>query len=1007
MRSRFRSPHQRLRRAYIAALIALALVSIAGHIALERFISRLASDATLINVAGRQRMLSQRIALLAHHYADERAAGHMPDPEAIRAALELWTQSHRALRDRDGTLGLCEPSSQELHRALLSLEPDLHAAAETAGALLALPEAQSDRANTLSDEITLHTERFLPQMHALVGGYELEASGAVRIAERAEFVFLIGHLVLLGLLAGLVFEPAAREIHRQHRALTDSHRHRDQLARIVELTTNSAVMTDPQGRITWVNSAFINLTGFTREEALGRTPGSFLQCAGTNPTTIKEIRAALAMRKPFRGEILNRAKDGREYWITLDIQPHHDENGALVGFIAIQSDITEQVSTRERLRSIFTATADGIVVLNAQGEIIDCNPAAERVFGLTADQILGRTPRDPRWEPVREDGTHFPPDEHPATRTLATGTPFRNFIHGIRASDGSRRWISVSTEPIRNADGSISAVVASVQDLTAAREQQRRLELIVRGAGLGTWDWNVATGAVDFNDRWFTMLGYAPGELPPNVSSWELLVHPDDKPNIMRVLTDHLEGRTPEYRCEHRLRRKDGTWAWVLDAGQVVERDVHGRALQATGVHVDISLTKRAEQELEKARSAAEAASAAKSEFLANMSHEIRTPMTAILGFTEVLANDAQLPRERQLEHIETIRRNGEHLLSIINDILDLSKIEAGKMTVEHTRTSPAQVVHEVLSLMQVKAAAKGLELSAALATPVPQLIESDPIRLRQILVNLVGNAVKFTETGAVRVEVRADPNDGCLSFEVVDSGIGMSDEARARLFQPFAQADTSTTRRFGGTGLGLRISQRLAQMLGGDIDVHSAPGRGSRFTLRIHADPAPGAPMLPPEDPLVSVCAERTNPSALAPAHSDRPLEGLRILLAEDGPDNQRLISFHLRKAGASVRIVSNGLEAVRALCANEDDAAPLVDPPPFDLLLSDMQMPEMDGYAAARLLRTRHSRLPIVALTAHAMSGDAQRCLDAGCDAYASKPIDRAELIRTCLEAVQRRAA
>jgi len=394
--------------------------------------------------------------------------------------------------------------------------------------------------------------------------------------------------------------------------------------------------------------------------------------------------------------------------------------------------------------------------------------------------------------------------------------------------------------------------------------------------------------------------------------------------------------------------------------------------------------------DLEQARIAAEAATKSKGEFLANMSHEIRTPMTAILGFTDVLLGEDGLDRAppERVQALETIQRNGQYLLSLLNDILDLSKIEAGKPDVERTTCSPIEVLAGVASLMRVRARAKNVPLTIEYLGAIPAQIQSDPIRLRQILINLVGNAFKFTETGGVRVAARLVGNpDGPprLQFDVVDTGIGMTPEQLTRLFQPFVQADSSTTRKSGGTGLGLTISKRLAELLGGDITVTSTWGKGSTFSVTVETGPLEGVAML---ENAAEVATQRKPPPKAAAV--DIELDG-RILLAEDGPDNQRLISFLLKKAGAEVTLAENGQVAVEnALAARNKKNA-------FDVILMDMQMPVMDGYTATARLREAGYDGPIVALTAHAMEGDEQKCRRAGCDGYATKPIDRAKLLGT----------
>jgi len=397
-------------------------------------------------------------------------------------------------------------------------------------------------------------------------------------------------------------------------------------------------------------------------------------------------------------------------------------------------------------------------------------------------------------------------------------------------------------------------------------------------------------------------------------------------------------------------------------------------------------------RELEEALEAVEASNRAKSSFLANMSHEIRTPMTAILGYADLLVDPGQTAEER-LDCVQTIRRNGKHLLAIINDILDLSKIEAGKMTVEKIECSPWRILEDVASLMNHRALEKGLSFSLRNLSPLPEIVRTDPTRLRQILMNLVGNAVKFTDQGQIRVEARViDPDaaDAALEFRVIDSGIGITPQQREKLFQAFQQADDSMSRRFGGTGLGLIISKRLATMLGGDLTVESEPGKGSTFVASVSVGSLAGVRMVASPDQ-----AER---SARHGSVAVPKAIGLRVLLAEDGPDNQRLISAILSRAGMEVTVAENGRVAMeRALAAWRSDDA-------YDAILMDMQMPELDGYSAASLLR--HEGYPglIIALTAHAMSGDREKCLEAGCDDYATKPVNRVALIQTIQEAVSR---
>jgi signal transduction histidine kinase len=400
-----------------------------------------------------------------------------------------------------------------------------------------------------------------------------------------------------------------------------------------------------------------------------------------------------------------------------------------------------------------------------------------------------------------------------------------------------------------------------------------------------------------------------------------------------------------------------------------------------------------AHKSLEQRSSTVEAANRAKSEFLANMSHEIRTPMTAILGFADLLLGNLHSPEN--LEAVVTIKRNSQHLLKIINDILDLSKIEAGKLEIDRVQCSPIQIINDIASLMRVRADAKGLSFSVESAGPIPETILSDPTRVRQILINLVGNAIKFTQNGGVRLITRLVPRPGeepLLRFEVVDTGIGMAAERVEKLFAPFTQADSSTSRKYGGTGLGLAISRTLAKMLGGDISVDSVEGKGSTFTVEVATGPLDQVRML---DFQAEAIAEQQH--ALRKTPESQIKLDCRVLLVEDGLDNQRLISHILRKAGATVAVAENGQKALEMALATYPGWGRRYDDPtePFHVVLMDMQMPIMDGYEATRRLRQEGYTGPVIALTAHALTRDVQQCLEAGCDAHMAKPIQRDKLL------------
>jgi signal transduction histidine kinase/ActR/RegA family two-component response regulator len=393
------------------------------------------------------------------------------------------------------------------------------------------------------------------------------------------------------------------------------------------------------------------------------------------------------------------------------------------------------------------------------------------------------------------------------------------------------------------------------------------------------------------------------------------------------------------------------------------------------------------EQRVAERTAAAEEANQAKSAFLANMSHEIRTPMTAILGFADVLLEDGepQAPTLDRKNSLHTIKRQGEHLLEILNGILDLSRIESGHVEIELVRVAPLEIIAEVAALMRVRALAKRLPVVTSFGGRIPGALLLDSVSVRQILINLVANAIKFTEAGQVELHTafHGAGAESRLEIEVRDTGIGITPEQRARLFRPFAQGNASVTRRYGGTGLGLAISQRLAHLLGGRVEVESEPGRGSIFRLVLPTELPPGTSWI--ENPALAIeREERREAAAAAPT----PQYACRVLLAEDGRDNRLLISHLLERLGASVCAVEDGQHAVdTALAAQGTDEE-------FDLVLMDMQMPVLDGYEATRALRRAGYAGAIVAITAHAMSRDRERCIEAGCTDFLTKPVERDRL-------------
>lgn len=507
-------------------------------------------------------------------------------------------------------------------------------------------------------------------------------------------------------------------------------------------------------------------------------------------------------------------------------------------------------------------------------------------------------------------------------------------------------------------------------------------------AGLGSWEWELQGDRFTLDAGGHAQLGLEAGEADGDRRSFEERVHPVDRALLRRAWRDHLAQLVPRYEAQYRVRGAQGEWAWVLERGRVVARDEMGHPTRMAGVQVRLD----SDQPGSSPR--------ARDLFVASLSHEIRTPLAAILGFGELLSSAGLAEGERE-RAVSTIQENGEHLMQLLNDLLDLSRIEAGRLEVEQVRCSPFDVVEQVCDLLAPRAAARQLMFESRVEGKLPETMLSDPTRLRQILLNLVGNAIRYTDVGSVRVESRLRGDDrgpARLEISVVDTGIGLDPGEIDALFEPFCglgprQGDAPTERRDGGTGLGLSISRQLARLLGGDIRVQSTRGEGSRFTLVLPVGDLSGVPLVDAVEATRAL--QRRRRARQEHARAERGLAG-RYLVAEDSLPNQMLLEQILLRSGARVELVGNGQEAVQAAqrALHEGD--------PFAAVVMDMHMPVMDGYLATETLRGQGYRGHILALTASARSSDRALCLAAGCDAFFAKPLDRAGLLEH-LQAVE----
>lgn len=648
----------------------------------------------------------------------------------------------------------------------------------------------------------------------------------------------------------------------EHRATSVQLR---KLSLAVEQSPTSIIIADLEGNIEYVNQAFLENTGYTRDEVIGKNP-RILQSGNTPPDRYRALWAELAQGRVWKGEFFNQRKDGRKFTEWATIAPIRQSDGKITHYVAVKEDITEKMSmaaeleahrlhleelvqqrtkdlieTEARATHILQSSADGLYGVDQHGVITFINRAACAMLGYRAEQAIGQIAHN-LFHHSRLDGSPYLLDDCPSQRAIALGKALRSDKEVYWHADGHSIPVMFAIHPIVQNEASAGAVVS----------------------------------------------------------------------------------------------------------------------------FVDISEQRAAMAAREQALLAAEHLAKVRSEFLANMSHEIRTPLNGVLGFAEIGYRNYQ-NSEKARNAFAKIQMSGNRLLGVINDILDFSKIEAGKLHIELASVNIPEVIQHAVELVHNAAVAKHLDLRVELSPNLPSSCISDSLRMGQVLLNVLSNAVKFTERGSVVLSVSQQSE--MLVFSVLDTGIGVSESQRVLLFNPFQQADASTTRRFGGTGLGLAICKRILEMMNGDISLQSEPGKGSHVIFRL--------PCIKPE-----VGGAMKTGLGKAAVLSDKPLAGITFLVAEDEVINQLVLEEHLIADGARVVMVSNGREAVERVAKDGCQA--------FDIVLMDIQMPEMDGYEAARQILEMAPDMPIIAQTAHAFGEERDRCLAAGMVGHLAKPID-----------------
>ncbi len=800
---------------------------------------------------------------------------------------------------------------------------------------------------------------------------------------------LLGDTVIAGLVVLMVAlrERLQWRTFRTQRALESAYDqkrdHEAQLRAVLASTIDPMITIDADGIVQLASDSVARVFGWTPRELVGQHVRVVIP---ERERTWCEAALDTARRqpgevRPWTGEGRGLRLDGSTFACEVTAWPLRRSGDGRAVFTGIVRDVSERRRTedalrltQERFRVVASVVTDALWDWDMRtGEVWYAENAGAK-FGYLVSEVGA----DVAWW---RDKIH--PDDR--ARVVATieatlrgdGARWREEFR-FRRADGSYVDIVDHGFVMRDARGKAERMIGAMLDVTernrayaALRESDARLKLCLDAARMGTWDVDLSTGKVTWSEGYELLFGLPPGGFDGRIATFVGLVHPDDRVELARTLARNVANGT-DHVAEFRIVWQDGSVRWRATFGRVF-RDAQDIPVRISGVGMDVTERRRAEEELRAARDQAVEATRLKSEFLANMSHEIRTPMNGVIGMTD-LALDTELSAE-QREYLNAARSSASDLLRILNDILDFSKIEAGKLELEAVPFPIRQRLGETLRPLDVRARQRGLTLAWAVAPHVPEILVGDPTRLRQVVVNLVGNAIKFTRHGEVVVRIGVETRDDAaltLHLSVRDTGIGIPADKLALIFEPFTQADGSTTREYGGTGLGLAIARELVERMGGALWVESTVGQGSTFhaTVRMgvqagtwHEERVRGE-----DDPLA------THPP-------------LRVLLAEDNPVNGQVAVRLLERQGHRVVAVGDGRQALSAL---EDEE--------FDVVLMDVQMPEMDGLAATEAIRTREAttgrHLPIVAVTAHAMKSDRERCLAAGVDAYVAKPIRAQEL-------------
>ncbi len=745
----------------------------------------------------------------------------------------------------------------------------------------------------------------------------------------------------------------------------------------------------PKGKFLFVNPALCKMLGFTEKEIL-RVPAASLY---ENPRDRRHFISKI-LRQGFvkDEEIKLKRHDGMPVWCAVSAVLVKDKKGKILWIDGIMEDITthkqveqELLESKELFRVVFDNSPVAITVIDKEEKIIAWNAFAEKMLEMTKEDLFNKSVR-----------TLYPPLEWKRIRSSKTRKKglLANMETKIIKKGGKILEVNLSVSILKNIDGKMTGAIGIMQDITSQklaeqklRESENKTRIILDHSAAAITLTDKDEKIVSWNKFTEQLLGMKSADLYMKPISF---LYP--KEEWKKIRAEDIRNLGSKHHFETKVIRKDGKIIDV-DLSVNVLKDDQGNIVGSVGIVHDITERKRTQEILLQAKIAAEEANRAKSMFLANMSHEVRTPMNAILGMID-LTLDTPLSDE-QMDNLKTAKDAAGNLLNLINDILDLSRVESGKIKLEAIEFNLRNVIHSVCKGLTVLSKNKNLELVWTVHSSVPEFLEGDPLRLRQIIINLVNNAIKFTHKGTIELSVEAlsAEHDECqLKFCVSDTGIGIAKDKQPKIFEVFSQADDSTTRRYGGTGLGLAISKRLVEMMGGRIWLESEEFKGSRFQFIVTFK-------IKEKTSSMAVQGDLADSSETSTAGGQDFLKNAHILLAEDNLVNQKVATKVLEKRGCVVKIAQNGQEAVDSVSREN-----------FDMVLMDVQMPILDGLEATKIIRDEEKqtgkRVPIVAMTARAMDGDEKKCFEAGMDGYISKPIEPAKVYETIEQILSKRA-